>query len=1204
MGGGGMSAPAAAPSAGDYGLPAAGDEGAWRDLMRPCGGILQLYKAPVGMARTPKLVPVRVWVHCGLHYVPAPVGIVACTAPVPEDLPLLSRPDTHYRFFPLRRDEPGPRPSFSVRTYCAPADGNVRGFNGRWVLELKATADTRPPLCFCAGSKVDALAWERQLRMRSAPLAVVWSRHVGMAGGGSASGVGVVGAEPAGPSWLAAVAAVHGGARCVLGNDVLAGAAGMATALTREAAHDVAVAAGPVVGVAFAGLGVLLRFLAAMQSVAGVALDVSADLNDLCVILRDHLLPALRDLPDDGRVQGLITGLGGLVADMEVIFGELHHLVRSRRARVRVAASSVFRVLEVGADFRVQLSHCRRRADEILQLCPLALHRGAIDATHQTQQAVISSAEQTRQVVIASAEVTQQAITASAEVTRQEVSAAGPRAIALEAAQKELPPLPPNVYINWEDRALPAARLFAAVIKADSTTCAAVGVRGMGGVGKTLSCLLVAHRIATEAAGQDRFPDGVHWMQLSSEVCAADVTQRVCDLATALSGDAVLANDLDVAVGRLRTVLEAKSCLVIVDDVWEHQWAAKFIKAMGAATGSCLLISTRQLDIATRAGMSEPVSVDVLQGAAASGVLSAHAEAGGVTQADRTDGLVQEAVSLCGGLALALAVMGSLVLSLGWAPAVMSVRCQRDILLSTCLHPDNNYDLSLRACLSASYKALGADVDEQELWRGRFKALCVVRPKEQLPLSALVALWGEDEGHVVLIAKMLRDRSLVTLQGDEGGDSLCLALHDLVVEFLADPGVMDRAQRERVHVTLVANICARSGIDAAGTMMRVGTKCVAVRAVWELLSDSFAEHALPRLLYAGGAGTRDELGVLLFHWRFIAWRVKVGGGACGVYRADGRLYYMCRGGVGGDVLDRLATVVEGAMTGLPLSSPARLQQAAWEVMERFASRQSVASGDAAAPLLDYLCKTARSYLNKPAVELYGASRMGLPQERRVLGCSDEVRSTCSIVNASGEPLLFVGLGRGHIEVWDTQSGSRVAVLEGHTKAVICLAVLDGGAGGGGGRLVSGSKDKTVRVWDVDGGKCAAVLKGHTFWVTCLAVVDGGAGGGGRRLVSGSRDRTVRVWDVDGGNCVTKLKGLDSGIAGATVVRAAGSAAWAIDAACVFVDDCRRCFLLDGGGCALRHLPAPPRAVAVCAVSRGRVAWGTSTGQVLLGQLVS
>jgi len=84
----------------------------------------------------------------------------------------------------------------------------------------------------------------------------------------------------------------------------------------------------------------------------------------------------------------------------------------------------------------------------------------------------------------------------------------------------------------------------------------------------------------------------------------------------------------------------------------------------------------------------------------------------------------------------------------------------------------------------------------------------------------------------------------------------------------------------------------------------------------------------------------------------------------------------------------------------------------------------------------------------------------------------------------------------------------------HTGQILAVASFCGGT-----RLISGSKDKTVKIWNVDTGKCIKTLEGHTDWVRCVCVV----GGEEDLFVSGSEDYTLKVWNIEG-KCLKTLKG--------------------------------------------------------------------------------
>ncbi|KAI0317812.1 WD40-repeat-containing domain protein [Amylostereum chailletii] len=101
---------------------------------------------------------------------------------------------------------------------------------------------------------------------------------------------------------------------------------------------------------------------------------------------------------------------------------------------------------------------------------------------------------------------------------------------------------------------------------------------------------------------------------------------------------------------------------------------------------------------------------------------------------------------------------------------------------------------------------------------------------------------------------------------------------------------------------------------------------------------------------------------------------------------------------------------------------------------------------------------------------------------------------------------------------------RATRLAGHEDSVYCLEFDSA-------RIVTGSRDRTVRVWRISDGKCIGTFRGHTGSVLCLKfenewdvqasdevgeeglLVEGNRRGKKGFMVSGSSDRTVCVWDM-------------------------------------------------------------------------------------------
>ena len=89
-------------------------------------------------------------------------------------------------------------------------------------------------------------------------------------------------------------------------------------------------------------------------------------------------------------------------------------------------------------------------------------------------------------------------------------------------------------------------------------------------------------------------------------------------------------------------------------------------------------------------------------------------------------------------------------------------------------------------------------------------------------------------------------------------------------------------------------------------------------------------------------------------------------------------------------------------------------------------------------------------------------------------------------------------------------GRLIATFEGHEDIVESVAVLEGG------RLASGSWDKTIKVWEVATGACVTTLEGHSDWVNSVVALEGG------RLASASMDMTMKIWELGPGECIATL----------------------------------------------------------------------------------
>ncbi|KAF9343705.1 hypothetical protein BGX26_005327 [Mortierella sp. AD094] len=88
-------------------------------------------------------------------------------------------------------------------------------------------------------------------------------------------------------------------------------------------------------------------------------------------------------------------------------------------------------------------------------------------------------------------------------------------------------------------------------------------------------------------------------------------------------------------------------------------------------------------------------------------------------------------------------------------------------------------------------------------------------------------------------------------------------------------------------------------------------------------------------------------------------------------------------------------------------------------------------------------------------------------------------------------------------------------LIGHEDSVYCIQFDNT-------KIVTGSRDRTIKFWDFHTLQCTDTLEGHSQSVLCLQFNE-------KKMVSGSSDNTIIVWDMETHKPISRLYGHTAGV---------------------------------------------------------------------------
>ncbi len=208
-----------------------------------------------------------------------------------------------------------------------------------------------------------------------------------------------------------------------------------------------------------------------------------------------------------------------------------------------------------------------------------------------------------------------------------------------------VPSLPTN-YIARRDKLIklrdaPLEDLQKPVIVTGSA--ARIGVQGMGGIGKSV----LANALVRDIEVRRAFPDGIFWVGVGQQPDVVELQRRVAKEL----GDEALFNDLSSGKQKLRELLENRSALLILDDVWRSADADAF-NVIGPRCK--LLLTTRDAGLVTSlAGTNYQVQLPTKAESLA--ILAAAAR----VSIESLPSTASEVVAECGRLPLALSLCGA-----------------------------------------------------------------------------------------------------------------------------------------------------------------------------------------------------------------------------------------------------------------------------------------------------------------------------------------------------------------------------------------------------------------------------------------------------------------------------------------------------------------------------------------------------------------
>jgi hypothetical protein len=335
----------------------------------------------------------------------------------------------------------------------------------------------------------------------------------------------------------------------------------------------------------------------------------------------------------------------------------------------------------------------------------------------------------------------------------------------LEPPRPEPEPAPPPALVHAVERpGVFAAALRVLLQDVGSTAIDATVLHGFAGTGKTA----LAVQLCRDERVRNAFPDGVVWVRVGVDV--QDPRPLLEAVQRALGGLTGRVDSVERARGALATLLERRSVLVVLDDVWTYGQVAPFVVD---APRSRLLVTSRTRVLGPELGARQ-LEVPAMTSVEAAELLA--------KWAGRSDPAMPAIAERLHRLPIALRVAGALLVR-ETSGAAWLARLEHASRITTSTAAAGDRDRDVAACLDLSVHELAHErrqppgPDDRPL----YDALGIFEQDIAIPCAVIERLWralepGRPAGHGARLFSELDELGLV----DRAGDAI--AMHDLLVD--------------------------------------------------------------------------------------------------------------------------------------------------------------------------------------------------------------------------------------------------------------------------------------------------------------------------------------------------------------------------------------------------------------------------------------